>query len=230
MGRHRASAAIAAILLLFASQAAGQQPVHRIAVLGNLWFPEMRQAWLEGLREHGYVEGQNLQIEFRDFQGRPDRIPALLAELIAFGPEIIVTGTSVSAIAIREAAPAIPMVFVGLGDPVGLGLVESLSHPGGNVTGTSGLVPEEFTGKQLQLLKEFVPQASRMAVLIDPTMSASRLELPKLPEAGRRLGLELVIVEATKPDQIEEAFETAHKQGAEAINVSNGSLFFGSFG
>jgi putative ABC transport system substrate-binding protein len=220
----RGFAVIAASLILFVSEALGQQPVHRIAVLGNMWFPELRQAWLEGLRERGYVEGQNLQIEFRDFQGRADRIPALLAELIAFRPEVIVTGTSVSAIAIREAAPTIPLVFVGLGDPVGLGLVKSLSHPGGNATGTSGLVPEGFIGKQLQLLEEFVPQASRMAVLIDPTMSAHRLELPKLPETGRRLGLELVIVEASKPDQFEGAFETAHKQGAEAIHVWDGPL------
>ena len=92
------------------------------------------------------------------------------------------------------------------------------------MTGTSGLVPARFTGKRLQLLKEFVPQASRIAVLIDPTMSAHQLELPKLPEAERQLGLELVIVEASKPDQFEEAFETAHKQGAEAIDVLNGPL------
>jgi len=224
MWRHHSLVVIVASLILFASQAGTQESMHRVAVLANMWFPELLQGWLEGLREHGYVDGQNLQIEYRDFQGRADRIPALLAELIAFRPEIIVTGTSVSALAIREAAPAIPLVFVGLGDPVGLGLAESLSHPGGNATGTSGLVPERFIGKELQLLKEFVPQASRMAVLINPTMAAHRLELPKLLEFERQLGVELITVEASTPDQFEAAFETAHKQGAEAIQVLDGPL------
>ena len=142
MRRHRSLAVIVASFVLFASQAHGQQPVHRIGVLANNWFPELRKGWLEGLLARGYVEGQNLQIEYRDFQGQADRIPALLAELIAFRPEILVTGTSVSAIAIREAAPAIPLVFVGLGDPVGLGLVKSLSHPDGMQPGPRGWSPK----------------------------------------------------------------------------------------
>jgi putative ABC transport system substrate-binding protein len=224
MRRHRALVAIATILLLVASQAGGQQAVHRIGYLGNTPVPKMRQAWLQGLHEHGYVEGQNLQIEYRFFQGRSEQVPALIAELIAFDPEIIVTSQSNPAITIHTTAPSIPLVFVGLGDPVGLGLVESLAHPGGNVTGISGLVPEGFAGKQLQLLKELVPQASRIAVLIDPTMSAHQLELRRLPEAGRQLGVELIIVEASKPDQYETAFEKAYAQGAEAIHVLNGPL------
>src|SRR5262249_8720060 len=133
MNRCRTLAAIAVILLLAASQAGGQQPVHRVGVLANNWFPDLKQAWLQGLREHGYVEGQNLQIEYRYFQGRYERVPALLAELVAFDPEIIVTSTRNPAIAIHTTAPSIPLVFLGLGDPVGLGLVESLAHPGGNV-------------------------------------------------------------------------------------------------
>ena len=111
-----------------------------------------------------------------------------------------------------------------MGDPVGLGLIKSLAHPGGNVTGISGLVPERFSGKLLQLLKELVPQASRIAVLIDPTMSAHQLELRRLPEAGRRVGVELFTVEASRPDQYEAAFEKAHAEGAEAIDVLNGPL------
>jgi putative ABC transport system substrate-binding protein len=212
------------ILLLSASQALGQQPVHRVGYLGGTPVPELRQAWQEGLRERGYVEGQNLQIEYRYFQGRYERIPALLAELIAFGPELIVTTTSNSAVAIHAAAPTIPLVFISVSDPVGLGLVKSLAHPGGNVTGLAALVPEEFNAKQLQLLREFVPQASRMAVLIDPAMHMHQLGLRDLPETGRRLGVELVVVEASKPEQLETAFETAHAQGAEAIHVWNGPL------
>ena len=224
MWRHRSLAVIVVSFILFASQAWGQQPVHRIGYLGNSPVPEMRQAWLQGLHEHGYVEGQNLQIEYRYFQAHYERIPALLAELIAFGPEIIVTSTSNPAIAIHTAAPTIPLVFMGLGDPVALGLVESLAHPGGNVTGISGLVPEGFSGKQLQLLKELAPQASRIAVLIDPAMVIHRLELLRLPEFERQLGVDLVVVEASEPGQFETAFETAQAQGARAIDVLNGPL------
>jgi putative ABC transport system substrate-binding protein len=224
MRPHRALAVIAAILFLSASQGGAQEPVHRIGYLGGTYVPDARQAWLQGLQERGYVEGQNLQIEYRYFQGRAELIPALLAELIAFGPEIIVTGNSVSATAIHAAAPTIPMVFVGPGDPVALGLVESLAHPGGNATGIAGMVPEGFAGKQLQLLKEFVPQASLIAVLINPTMSSHQLELQKLPATQRQLGVELIVVEASKPDQFEAAFETARAMGAEAIHVWNGPL------
>ena len=181
------------------------------------------QAWLQGLHEHGYVEGQNLQIEYRWVQGRTD-VSSLIAELIASNPEVIVTSQSNPAIVIYATAPSIPVVVAGVGDPVGLGLVESLNHPGGNVTGISGLVPEKFAGKQLQLLKELVPQASRIAVLIDPTMSAHQRELRKLPEAGRQVGVELFTVEASKPDQYEAAFEKARAGGAAAIQVLNGPL------
>jgi putative tryptophan/tyrosine transport system substrate-binding protein len=225
MWRHRSLAVIAASLILFASQAGAEKQLHRIGYLGNIPDPKIIQAWLQGLHEHGYVEGQNLQIEYRWVQGEK-QVPALIAELIASNPEIIVTSQSNPAIMIHTTAPSIPLVLVGVGDPVGLGLVESLRHPGGNVTGISGLVPERFTGKQLQLLKELVPQASRIAVLIDPTMSAHQRELQRLPEAGRQVGVELIIVEASRPDQYEAAFEKAHAQGAEAIQVWNGPLPF----
>src|SRR5215831_2252555 len=131
MWRHRSLVVIVANLILFATQAGGQQPVHRIGYLGGTRVPELMQAWLEGLRAHGYVEGLNVKIEYRWYQGRYEQIPALLAELVAFGPEIIVTSTSNAAVAVHAAAPKIPLVLFGASDPVGLGLVESLAHPGG---------------------------------------------------------------------------------------------------
>ena len=118
-----------------------QQPVHRVGVLSNAQLPENIQAWEGTLRDRGYVVGWNLQIEYRYFQGRTEQIPALLAELITFGPEVIVTSTSDSAAAIHTAAPTIPMVFLSVADPIGLGLVKSLAHPGGNVTGFATLDP-----------------------------------------------------------------------------------------
>ena len=162
---------------------------------------ELTQAFLEGLREGGYVVGQDLQIEFRYFQGRYDKMPALLAELVASGPEVLVTSTSNSAIAIHTAASTIPMVFLNVADPVALGLVQSLAHPGGNVTGFATFVPEGIIGKHFQFLKELVPQASRIAVLVNPTEKMHQLGLQRLPEAARSLGEEFVLVEASEPDQ-----------------------------
>jgi putative ABC transport system substrate-binding protein len=200
---------IVASLVLFALQAWGQQPFHRVGVLAVTEGPDEPRAWLEGLREFGYVVGRNIQVEYRYSQARTERIPALVAELVAFGPEVIVAATSPNAVAVHAAAPTIPLIFVQVGDPVAVGLVENLAHPGGNVTGFSSVVPEGFVGKQLQLLKEIVPQASRIAVLINPTNPLHPRDQGRLAEFGPQLGVELVVVEASKPDQLEPAFETA---------------------
>jgi len=226
MRRHRALAVIAASLILFASQAQGQQPVHRVGVLAVTEGPEEPRAWLEALRERGYVVGRNLQIEYRYSQARTERIPALVSELVAFGPEVIVAVNTPNAVAVHANAPTVPLVFVGVADPVAVGLVESLAHPGGNVTGFASTVPEGFGGKQLQLLKDLVPQASRIAVLINPTNPIHPREQAKLLGLGRLLGVELIVVEASKPDQLETAFATAREQGAEAIHVFGDPLIF----
>src|SRR5262249_22658919 len=187
--RHRVLAVIAASFILFASQAWGQQQVHRIGVLWGTEDPENMQAWLEGLRERGYVVGGNLQIDYRYSQGRTELIPALVAELAELGPEVIVAEAPPHAVAVHTAAPTVPLVFLSVADPVGLGLVESLAHPGGNVTGFATPVPEGFVGKQLQFLTDLVPQASRIAVLINPTNPMHQREQAKLAEFGRRLGV-----------------------------------------
>jgi putative ABC transport system substrate-binding protein len=149
-----------------------------------------------------------------------------VAELVAFGPEVIAAATSPNAVAVHAAAPTIPLVFVGVGDPVAVGLVENLAHPGGNVTGFANVVPEGFVGKQLQFLKALVPQASRIAVLINPTNPLHPRDQARLAEFERLLGVELVVVEASKPEQLEAAFETAHMQAAEAIHVLDDPLIF----
>ena len=190
----------------------------------------MTQALLEGLRERGYVVGRNLQIEYRYSQGRTEQIPALVAELVAFGPEVIVAATRKTRSRSTPLLRRFRSFSSAVADPVAVGLVESLAHPGGNVTGFATLVPEGFVGKQLQFLKDLVPQASRIAVLINPTNPIHQRERPKLPEIGRLLGVELVVVEASKPDQLETAFETAHTQGAEAIHVFGDPLIFTSLG
>jgi len=219
-------AAVPTGLALFASVGRAEEPVHRIGVLKATEVSEQERALLEGLRERGYVEGRNLQIEYRYSQGRSEQIPALVAELVAFRPEVIVAVTPQNAVAVHVNIPTVPLVFIAVADPVALGLIKSLAHPGGNVTGFATLVPEDFTGKSLQLLKELVPRASRIAILINPTNPIHQQGRPKLPEIGRLLGVELVIVEASNPDQFEAAFETAHTQGAEAIRVSGDALTF----
>ncbi len=224
MRRHRALSVFTASLILLAGQADGQRLVHRIGVLQNEEVTEIKEAWEDGLRELGYFPGRNLQIEYRYSHARSERIPELVSELVAFGPEVIVAASPQNATAVHAAAPAIPLVFVNVADPVTLGLVESLAHPGDNVTGFATLAPEGFTGKLLQLLKELVPQASRIAVLVNPTNQLHRTEQAKLPEVARILSVQLLIVEASKPDQYEEAFEEAHTQGAEAIYVFSDPL------
>jgi putative tryptophan/tyrosine transport system substrate-binding protein len=212
--------AMAAGLVLFASGAGAEEPLHRIGFLSAQGTPEVMNAWRQGLGEHGYADGRNLQIEYRFFEGRSEQLPALVAELVALGPEIIVTGTPQPALAVRAAAPTIPLVFVNVPDPVGLGLVESLAHPGGNATGVAWNVSEGFAGKRIQLLKDLVPRASRIAVLLDPVNPMRQYFRAETPETIERLlGVRLLIVEVDRPDQYEAAFKGASKEGAEAIDV-----------
>ena len=211
--------ALALGFALLAAQAAAEERVHRIGVLlSNQMGAATRNAWLEGLRERGYVDGHNLQIDYRYHDGDIDRMRALAAELAALTPELIVVSAATPALAVHSAAPTIPLLFVGVGDPVGIGLVKSLAHPGGHATGIAGLVVEGFSGKQLQLLKEFVPQASRIARLLNPK-NPIRPSVAEDATNEQLLGVTLITVEASHPDHFAPAFDTAVKQGAEAIVV-----------
>ena len=216
---------IVAGLIVGAVSAQAQETVHRIGFFANAEYPELEHAFLDGLRDAGYLAGRNLQIEFRYTQGEPERIPPLLTELVALHPEIIVAIGPPNAIAVRNSAPAIPLVFIAVADPVAVGLVQSLAHPGGNVTGFATLVPEDFVAKQLQLLKAAVPTASRIAILVNPTNQIHQREQTKFSETTRRLGIELFPVEARKLDQLGTAFEAAHMKRADAIHVFGDPLF-----
>ena len=217
MRRHLALAMAAALLLC--AQAGAAEPVHRIGVLVNIGGSEMMDAWQKGLRDHGYVVGGNLQVEYRYYQNQSERIPALAAELAALDLEVIVTAAPQPVLAVRAVTPKMPLVFVSVADPVGLGLVESFAHPGGNATGLASVVTEGFNGKQLQLLREVVPRASRIAVLINPLNPTHQRRKSELPEIGRQLGVTLIMVEASGLGQAETAFDAASKQGAEAIQI-----------
>lgn len=208
------------------SGAGAEEQVHRIGVLGSQPDPEIFSFWQESLRRRGYVEGRNLHVDYRYYENRTDRIPVLAAELAALRPELIVAPGPSAALAIRAAAPTIPLVFVNVADPVGLGLVESLARPGGNATGVATIVPEGFAGKKIQLIKEFVPTASKIAALHNPANPIHQRTLPSLPEVERQLEIRLILVAASRPEQLAQAFAAASEQGAEAIDVWGEVLTF----
>ena len=223
---HRALAMIAASLMLFASQSGGQQPVHRIGVPMATETPENAQALLEGLRERGYVVGRNLQIDYRYSQGRTEQIPALVAELVALGPEVIVASTSQNAIAVRAGAPTVPLVFIAVADPVALGLVESLAHPGGNVTGLSMMTTVDLNSKRLQLLKELNPQLTRVAVMWNPDLPLHGKAVEDLKTKAPKLSIDLSFIAVQRPEQFDQAFSDISRAGVKGLYVMGDPIFF----
>jgi putative ABC transport system substrate-binding protein len=155
------------------------------------------------LRELGYVEGQNLALEYRWAEGRFERLPRLAAELVRLAPDVIVTVVTQPSLAARDATTTIPIVMIGVADPVAAGLVTSLARPGGNVTGTSG-VAAQLVGKQLELIKDTFPDLSRLAVLWNPANAVFQaLQLREVQIAARALRVELRLLEARSPAEID---------------------------
>jgi len=163
------------------------------------------EAFRQGLRELGYVEGQNIAIESRWAEGKYDRYPALAAVLVRSKVDVIVAVSAAATQAAQQATRTIPIVMSLANDPVGSGLVPSLAHPGGNVTGISMMGPD-LVGKQLQVLKEVVPKVSRVALLRNPTNPASAAQLREAEAAARALGVRLQTLEARVPLEIDSAF------------------------
>src|SRR6266540_595966 len=166
----RRETVLALLALGAAPHAAEAQQAAKVARIGYLSpnlaaSPHLHEAFLQGLRDLGYVEGRNVVIEYRDAEGKVERLPTLAAELVALKIDVILAaGGTLTALVAKQATRTLPIVFTGVGDPVGSGLVTSLARPGGNVTGVSGLGPE-LVGKRLELLKQAVPGVSRVAVL-----------------------------------------------------------------
>jgi putative ABC transport system substrate-binding protein len=166
----------------------------------------LAEAFLQGLREHGYLEGQNIVLEHRYAEGKADRLPALAAELVRLKVDVIVTQSDVAALAAKHATQTIPIVMAIAGDPVKAGVVASLARPGGNVTGLT-LVHPELSGKRLQLLKEVVPKTTVVAVIWNPTNRAAAGFLRETEAAARSLGLKLHAIEARGPAELDAAFK-----------------------
>jgi putative ABC transport system substrate-binding protein len=176
------------------------------------------------LRNLGWVDGRNLSIEYR-FSQPPGRLSSSVADLIALSPDVLVTAGPQAALALKSATATVPIVFVAVADPVGLGLVQSLSRPSGNITGFATLIPEDFVGKRIEILRELVPGASRIALLINPGNPMHRLILAD-PRTTRNLGVALMIVEATTTEELDVAFASAAAQHADAIVDLGDSLTY----
>jgi putative ABC transport system substrate-binding protein len=173
-------------------------------------------AFRQGLRELGYVEGKNIVIEWRFAEGKSERVPALAAELVHLKVDVIVTGGSILTRAVKEATSTIPIVMAQDIDPVGNGFVASLARPGGNITGLSTLAPE-ISGKRLELLKEIIPRLSRVAVLGTSSQPGNAQQLKETELAAQAFGVKLQYLDVLSPKDIEPAFRESSKGGADAV-------------
>jgi len=186
--------------------------------------PHLLEAFRHGLREHGYVEGSNLIIEYRSSDGNSERLPDLAAELVSLQVDVIVAAANPAIQAAKNATSTIPIVMAPSGDPVGAGLVASLSRPGGNITGVS-LLTVQLSAKRLELLKEILPGLSRVAYLSDPRNPSTALDLREMHVAAQTLGLTLQSLEVSSPADLEPVFETAKRESVEAVIVPAGPFF-----
>jgi len=212
--------ALVMTLAMGGAVAKAQQPakIPRIGYLGSTSASARTEAFRQGLRELGYVEGKNIVIEWRPHEGKVDRLPALAAELVRLKVDIIITAGAPAARAAKEATLTIPIVMTQIGDPVGSGFVASLARPGGNITGLSTLAPE-LSGKRLELLKEIVPKLSRVAVLGTSTNPGNSQALKETELAAGAYKVQLQNIDVLSPKDIETAFRDANKGRAGAVLV-----------
>jgi putative ABC transport system substrate-binding protein len=214
---------IIALAPLAATFIAVAEPAAKVPRIGVLWFgspaaapsPHL-DAFRQGLRELGYVEGQNVMLESRSSTRRLDLLPGLAANLIHLGVDLIVAAGDPAVHAVESATRAIPIVMVGSADPLGSGFITSLARPGGNITGLSTLSPE-LSGKRLVLLREVLPGISRLAVLLNPADPAKTLDVRELQSAARALGLHLQTLEVRGPGDFEAAFARMTEERVEAL-------------
>ncbi len=209
------------------AQAAGA--IHRIGYLGPASASSVShlvEALRQGLRDLGWVEGQNLVIEYRFAAGRSERLPDLAAELVRLKADVIVAGGNPAVLAAKKATGTIPIVMVAAADPVGEGLVASLARPGGNVTGLDMTAGLEILAKRLELLKETVPTVRRVAVLSNPASPGVASAIEHVKGAARSLGVQLQLLEARGPNEFDAAFGAMAKERTGALLVVADPLFY----
>ena len=189
---------------------------HEIATIGIIDDAPIWEVFRQSLRDLGYLEGQNIAFEYRHAGGRPHRLTLACAELVRRSVDLIATFGTPATLAAKEATKTIPIVMIGIGDPVGAGIVSSLARPGGNVTGNTILGPE-LAGKRLQLLKEVIPSISRVVFLWNPNNASQPAQLAELKIATQTLGMTLLPVPVRSFDEFESAFATILRERAEAF-------------
>ena len=231
---NRRNAAVALLLgplgMAVASVARAQQP-GRVYHIGYLSAPTRDSvehslvSFLEALRRLGWIEGRNLLIEYRWAEGQIERLPEFAADLVARNVDLIVAPAGSAALAAKNATSTIPIVMIFPRDPVEAGLVASLRRPGGNVTGTTFSPGPEIVGKELQILREAVPQATRLAFLWNPAEPGLETEVKTVEGAARSLGIHLQHVEARGPEDFSGAFASMARERTEAVLVGGGSTF-----
>jgi putative ABC transport system substrate-binding protein len=208
--------ALAAPLAAEAQQAGKTYRVAYLAATPRSANQALLGRFQQGMRELGYVEGRNLILEPRFADGKFDRLPLLAQELVQLNPDVVFVSTTPGSLAAKAATPTIPIVFVAVADPVGAGLVPNLARPGGNVTGITHIVAE-LTGKRLELLKEIVPSASRIAVLVNPDDPNATVQIQNAEAAARTLRVQLQPVLSVRgTTDLERAFEAISRSGAAA--------------
>jgi ABC-type uncharacterized transport system substrate-binding protein len=218
---------IAFVLVVSGAVAQAQQPkkVPRIGFLSTAAHSSLSsrlEAFRQGLRELGFIEGKNIAIEYRSAEGKPDRLPELAAELVRLKVDCIVTAGETPTRAAKQATSTIPIIMTTVGDPVVLGFAASLARPGGNITGLTTNSPD-LAGKRLELLKETIPKLSRVAVFSDPRSATT--ELKETEAAARSLKVQLIFLEAQNLDDLENAFRSSTKSHADAIVIGTGGFF-----
>jgi len=224
------SGVLLAALLAVVSLAASAQPgsrVYRIGFVSPTSPGPTIEAFRKGLRESGYVEGRNVIVEARFAEGRSERIPALVAEVLALKVDVLVVGSAVAALAAKKATTTVPVVFTGLIDPVAPGIVTSLAHPGGNITGTTfGVGGAAFAAKWVEGLKEAAPGVAHVAVLWSSANPASAPSVSNMQAAARTLNMRLDLLDAGSPAKLDAAFAAIGAGGARGLIVSNDPFFF----
>jgi putative ABC transport system substrate-binding protein len=222
--------AVVLALSLFAAPLAaeGQNKAGKVSRIGFLFYgapgPSAEvDAFRQGLRELGYIEGQNVTIDYRFANGQVERLPELATELARLKVDVIVTPNTPAAMAAKQATSTIPIVFAVVADPVGAGLMANFARPGGNITGLSS-ISVQLGGKRLELLKEVAPKASRLAVLYNPSDRSNVLMLKELQESAPALGLTVHSLEVRAPGEFEGAFAAMTRERAHALFVAAGVL------
>jgi len=205
---------VVAVVCLLAAISGNSQAADKVPLIGILTLTSapssspLVEAFRQGLRDRGYVEGRNIAIEYRYADGRTDRLRALAAELVRLKVEVIVTESSAAALAAKHVTQTVPIVMAIAGDPVKAGVVGSLGRPGANVTGLT-LMQHDISGKRLQLLKEAIPRTALVAVVWNPTDPAGAAYLQETEAAARILGVKIKAIEARAPTDLDAAFKVA---------------------